>query len=204
MTGPRSDRSAALFVGWTPSTATNVQSAGQILRRLLAKPRWYLFFGVLRPACSTSVAELGLGRRDVALEAGAVLVVLEVVPGVEHAACELEPLLAEGLLGGEPFCVEAKISLEMTPTRLAAFGVDVVVGPPAVGAADAGEPVAEQLGESVAVAVSGDPEDRRRGDGGRPEGAGRPGGRPAGLVDVDRGRPENRGDKRLVWLCQRG
>ena len=46
MTGPRSDLSAALLVGSTPSTVTNVQRAGQILRRLLARPRWYLFFGV--------------------------------------------------------------------------------------------------------------------------------------------------------------
>jgi hypothetical protein len=40
MTGPRSERSAALLVGSTPGAVTNVQSAGQIFSRLLAKVRW--------------------------------------------------------------------------------------------------------------------------------------------------------------------
>ena len=103
-------------------------------------------------------AELGLDRLHFALEPGAVSVVAVVVPGVEEAACELESLLAEGFLGGEPFGVEAEVSLEVAPAGLAAFGDDVVVGPPAVGAADAGELLAEQFLEPVAVAVFGDPE----------------------------------------------
>src|SRR5580765_5931406 len=100
--------------------------------------------------------------------------------------------------------MEAKISLQVAPAGLAAFGVDVVVGPAAVGAADASEPVAEEFLKPVAVAVSGDAEDRRLGDGRGPEGAGRPGRRPAGLVDVDRRPPENPGNKRFVRFCERG
>jgi hypothetical protein len=96
-------------------------------------------------------------------EPGAVLVLVEAVPGVEQLVCELEALLAEELLGGEPFGVEAEISLEVTPAGLAALGVEEVVGPPAVGAADAVELGAEQLLEPVAVTVLGDPEDRRVG-----------------------------------------
>ena len=108
------------------------------------------------------------------------------VPGVEQAAGELEAVLAEPLLGGEPFGVEAEVSLEVAPAGLAAFGIDVVVGPPAVGAADAGEPLAEELLEPVAVPILGDPEDRRLRRGRGPERAVGPGGDPAGLVDVDR------------------
>jgi hypothetical protein len=128
MTGPRSDRSAALLVGSTPSTVTNVQSAGQILRRLLAKPRWYLFLGFWGRLVRAG-AELGLDRRHVALETAAVSVVAVVVPGVEEG---------------------------------------------------------------------------RFGEGRGPEGAGVPGGRPAGLIDVDRGRLQNRRNQGLVRLCQSG
>src|SRR6202035_4741591 len=149
-------------------------------------------------------AELGLDRLHLALEPGAVSVVAVVVPGVEEAACELESLLAEGFLGGEPFGVAAEVSLEVTPTCLAAFGVDVVVGPPAVGAADAAEVGAEQLFEPVAMSVLRDPEDGRLGDGCGPERAAVLGGRPAGLVDVDRGCLQDRRDQRFVRLCQCG
>src|SRR6266516_5511498 len=132
-----------------------------------------------------------------------ILVLVEAVPGLEETARACEPLLAEGLLGGVSFRVTTEISLEMTPARLAAGGVDVVVGPPAVGAADAGELVAEQFLEAVAVAVLGDAEDRRLGGGRGPEGAAFAGGRPAGLVDVDRRRLKDRGAQCFVRLCER-
>ena len=203
MTGPRSDRSAALLVGSTPSVVTNVQSAGQIFKRLLAKPRWYLFLGVFRPASLDERAEFGLDGCHLVGEPGAVLVIAEAVPGVEETTRELEALLAEEFLGGESFGVEAEVSLEVAPAGLAAFGVEVVVGPPAVGAADAGELLAEELLEAVAVAVGGDPEDRRLGGSRGPERAVVPGGDPARLVDVDRRRAENRGDQGLVRLEER-
>ena len=185
MTGPRRDVSAALFVGWTPGWVTNVQSAGQILWRLFAKPRWCLFW-CFPCGLFEERAELELDGCDLGGEPGAVLVLAVAVPGVEEVACELEALLTEMLLGGEPFGVEAEVSLEVTPAGLAAFGVEEVVGPPAVGAADAVELGAEQFLEPVAVTILGDPEDRRLGGGRGPERAVVPGGDPAGLVDVDR------------------
>jgi len=48
------------------------------------------------------------------------VVFAEAVPGLEEAAGEREAVLAEELLGGEPFGVKAKVSLQVTPTRLAA------------------------------------------------------------------------------------
>ena len=101
--------------------------------------------------------------------------VLVGVPGVEEAAGEFEALLTEELLDGESFGVEAEVSLEVAPTGLAAFGVDLVVGPPAVGAADASEPLAEEFLEPVAVTIRRDPEDRRPGRGRSPERAVVPG-----------------------------
>jgi len=148
-------------------------------------------------------AEFGLDRCDLAFEPGAVLVFVGAVPGLEETARACEPLPAEGLLGRESFRVTREISLEMTPARLAAGGVAVVVGPPAVGAADAGELVAEQFLEAVAVAVLGDAEDRRFGAGRGRERAALAGGRPAGLVDVDRRRLKNRGNQCFVRLYER-
>src|SRR5215210_5011623 len=85
----------------------------------------------------------------------------------------------------------------MLPAGLAAVGVEMVIGPPAVRADD--PPVAaDQLAEAVAVAVLGDPEDRRFGRGRGPQRAPLARGGPAGLVDVERRRVQDRGDQRLV------
>ena len=54
-----------------------------------------------------------------------------------------------------------EVALEVLPAGLAAVGVDVVIGPPAVRAEDPFVVLADQLLEAVAVAVLGDPEDRR-------------------------------------------
>ena len=148
-------------------------------------------------------AQVGFDRRDLVGEPGAVLVFVVAVPGLEEAAGELEAVLAEVLLGREPFGVEAEVSLEVAPACLPAFGVDLVVGPPAVGAADAGKPLAEEFLEPVVVAVGRDQEDRRLGRGRGPERAVSPSGDPACLVDVDRSRAEHRPDQGLMRLCER-
>ena len=63
MTGARSARSAGLLVGSTPSVVTKVQSAGQILSRLLANRRCQRVRLLLRLACSSSaVARFGSAR----------------------------------------------------------------------------------------------------------------------------------------------
>ena len=99
--------------------------------------------------------------------------------------------------------MEAEVSLEVAPACLPAFGVDLVVGPPAVGAADAGKPLAEEFLEPVAVAVGRDQEDRRLGRGRGPERPVFPGRCPACLVDVDRRRAEHRPNQGLMRLCER-
>jgi len=116
---------------------------GPDLEQVVGETAVVLGLGALASGFLEQRAEFGLDRRDLAFEPGAVLVFVKAVPGLEETARECEPLLAEGLLGRESFRVTTEISVEMTPARLAAGGVDVVVGPPAVGAADAGELVAE-------------------------------------------------------------
>jgi len=89
-------------------------------------------------------------------------------------------------------------------SQQAAFGVDVVVGPPAVRGDDPFEIAAEQFFEAVAVAVFGDPEDRGLGCGCRPERASLGLGEPAGLINVDDRRLEHLLDQFFVWESQRG
>ena len=61
------------------------------------------------------------------------VLVLVGAPGGEHAAGELEALLAEGLLLGEPFGVAAEVALQMwTSTLGAGAGSRWLVAVPAV------------------------------------------------------------------------
>ena len=126
MTGPRRARSAGLLVGSIPSIVVKVQSAGQTLSRLLANRRCQrvrLLFGL---ACFEQLAEFGLDRRDLGLEPGAVVVVVLVgAPRSEHAAGELEPVLAEGLLLGQAVRVAAKVAPDVRPAHLASCGVEM-------------------------------------------------------------------------------
>jgi hypothetical protein len=59
-------------------------------------------------------SELGLDRRDLALEPVAVVVLVLVgPPGAEHPARELQALFAEGLLLGQAVGVAAEVALQM-------------------------------------------------------------------------------------------
>ena len=104
-------------------------------------------------------------------------------PGAKHVGGELEAVLAEGLLIGEPFRVAAKVALQVRPADLPAIGIEVLIAGPAVGDDDPGER-ADQLVDLLAVAVLGDLNDRRLLGGHRPQRAGIPGGPPARLVDM--------------------
>src|SRR6266508_3304923 len=130
-------------------------------------------------------AQLRLDRLHFAGEAPAVAVFFEGLPDLEQAPGQRQAGLAEAPLLAEPFGVAAKVSDEVLPADLAALWVEVVVGPPAVGADDPAV-ATDQLVEPVAVAVFGDPEDRRLGGRRRPQRALLAPGAPAGLIDVDR------------------
>ncbi len=57
--------------------------------------------------------QLGLERRDLRDQLGAVAVALEVLPGLKQARGELESCLAEALFGLEPFALGAEVTKEM-------------------------------------------------------------------------------------------
>jgi hypothetical protein len=141
MTGPRSERSEALLVGSTPSTVTNVHSAGQILSRLLANRRWWRVRLLFRPALQ-QLSHRGLDRLHLCDQPLAVLVLGERLP---QPPGERQAGIAEPPLLGQVLGAAAKVAQQVLPADLAAFGVEVVVGPPAVRAGDPVEVIAEQL-----------------------------------------------------------
>jgi len=185
MTAPRRPRSAWLLVGSTPSSSLKVHSAGQILSRFLARARVCLWRARLRAWVSSSVLELALEWGDAPSERAAVTVGLELLPGAEEALRDLEPGLAELVLCGQALRVSGEVADEMCPTELASLGLEVVVGPPAIGAGDAPEALAQEHLGLALVAVGGDPEERRPGGERAPERALAAAQAPAGLVDID-------------------
>src|SRR5438128_1034067 len=80
----------------------------------------------------------------------------------------------------------------------------MVVGPPAIRADDPLEVGADQLFEAVAVAVGGDPEDRRLRRGRRPQRALLAPGAPAGLIDIERRGAEHGVEQPLVRALEHG
>ena len=146
--------------------------------------------------------ELPLERRDLALQAAAVAVGAEVIPGREQAPGYVEPLLAELLLGGEPFGVGGQIADQVRPAGLAALRIEATVGPPAIGADDALEVLAEQGRGLALVAVGGDAKDGGLRSDGAPQGALSAAQLPAGLIDVERRCRADAGKQVLIGLCQ--
>ena len=126
----------------------------------------------------------------------------EVIPSREETPGDVEARLAEALLGGEPFGVGGQVADQVRPAGLAALRIKAAVGPPAIGADDALEALAEQGLHLALVAVGRDAEDSGvRGDG-APQGALLAAQLPACLIDVER-RGFSDADKQvLVGPCQ--
>jgi len=104
--------------------------------------------------------ELGLERRDLLEQAGAVAVLPVVLPGLEEPLGDREACLAELFLGGESLAVGGEVADEVRPAELALCGVEIVVGPPAIRADDAREVLAEQRLDLALMTAGGDPEER--------------------------------------------
>src|SRR5215207_4419116 len=152
MTAARRPRSAALLVGSTSGTSANVQSAGQSLSRFFASACTCRCRFPVEPHSSS-------GRSCVLIAAtrwqgGAVAVVLELLPGVEDVPGHLEPVEPERLLGsGAEVGVEGEVAAQVRPADLPLLGLEAVVGAEAVGADDAGEPIADQPVQVLLAAV---------------------------------------------------
>ena len=111
-------------------------------------------------------------------------------------------MLAKLLLLGEPLGVELEVPSHMRPARPAAFGVQVVIGPPAIRADNPGV-FADQGREPLAVAVLCHLEARRALRGRCPQRALLAGGPPASLVGVDRRLCQDMSAQRLVRQLKR-
>jgi hypothetical protein len=114
-----------------------------------------------------------------------VVVMLVGAPRGKHTAGEFQALLAEGLLLGEPFCVAAKVALDVRPAHLPLVGVQVLKPVPAIRDHDPRERADERL-ELLAIAALGDLQERRLSGGRGPQRASVTAGAPAGLIDVHR------------------
>src|SRR5450830_1896781 len=185
MTAPRRPRSAWLLVGSTPGTLAKLHSAGQPLSRFFAKVRWRRLRALLRAASSRERPQLLLERAGALKQAGTVSVPAELSPGGEQPCGDLEAGRAELLLGAESLAVGGEVAHQVGPAELAPLRVEIVVGPPAVRAGDAGEVLAEQCLGLAAVATLGDAEDRDAAGERAPERALAAAQAPAGLVEVD-------------------
>jgi hypothetical protein len=144
------------------------------------------------------LAQLGLDRLHLLCKARAVLMLGKGAPDREQPVGERKALLTEYFLQRESLGVTAKVAIDVLPADLTAVGVKVVLGPPAIRAGDPFEVLADQLFQTVAMAVLSDPEDRRLGRRRSPQRAALPSGVPAGLLQIHRGRGEHRLHKLLV------
>src|SRR5665647_2654102 len=104
-------------------------------------------------------AELLLERVDTLKQARAVSVRAELCPGCEQPCGDPKAGGAELLLGAEALAVGAEVAHQVRPAELTSLHIEVVVGPPAVRAGDAGELLAEQRLSLALVATLGDAED---------------------------------------------
>jgi hypothetical protein len=119
------------------------------------------------------------------LQLPAVTGVGEDLPRPEHPLAQLEPRLAELLLGGEPFCVRFEVSPQVRPAELTALKRQMRIGPPAVGGDDR-LGIGEQRLGAILVAVSFDREVGVALIEEPPQRAPLTGGAPASLIHVQR------------------
>src|SRR5450756_2321623 len=115
-----------------------------------------------------------------------------------------EGLGAQKQFGAEALAVGGEVADQVRPAELTSLGVEVVVGPPAVRAGDAGELLAEQRLSLALVATLGDAEDGGAARERPPERALAAAQAPAGLVDVDGRRGAHVAEQVFVGLLQSG
>ena len=128
--------------------------------------------------------QLLLEGSDALGKASAIAVLSVEVPGGEEASGDLHAGLPELLLGTEALAVGGKVARQVSPAELPSLRLEVVVGPPAIRAGDAGKLLAQQCLDLALVTIGCDAKDRRAGGERAPEGTLAAAGAPAGLIDV--------------------
>src|SRR5665647_3406918 len=159
MTAPRRPRSAWLLVGSTPGTLAKLQRAGQHFRRFLAKVRWRRLRALFPAASSSSARSSSLSGSTLSSRRARSASARNFCPGCEQPCGDPKAGGAELLLGAEALAVGGEVADQVRPAELTSLHIEVVVGPPAVRAGDAGDLLAEQRLSLALVATLGDAED---------------------------------------------
>jgi hypothetical protein len=132
---------------------------------------------------------LRLDRGDALLERLAIAVLLELLPSVEDIPGDLQPVEPERLLRAEAQVgVEGELATQMRPAHLPPLRLEAVVRAEAVGANNAGEPIADEAVQVLLATVGRDPQHRRLFAEGAPKRARLAAQVPARLVNVERPR----------------
>src|SRR5450756_2951678 len=160
MTAPRRPRSAWLLVGSTPGTLAKVHSAGQPLSRFFAKVRWRRLRAALRAASSSSARSSSWSwptRSSRRLRSASPR---NSPQAANSRSATRRPAAPKSFWAPSPSLWAVKSRNRCARAELPPFRIEVVVGPPAVRAGDAGELLAEQRLRFAAVATLGDAKDR--------------------------------------------
>src|SRR5665647_1536854 len=148
ITAPRRPRSAWLLVGSTPGTLAKLQRAGQRFRRFLAKVRWRRLRALFPAASSSSARSSSLSGSTLSSRRARSASARNSAQAANSPAATRRP--------AAPNCFWAP---RPSLWALRSLTSEVVVGPPAVRAGDAGELLAEQRLSRALVATLGDAED---------------------------------------------
>src|SRR5450759_1268338 len=186
MTAPRRPRSAWLLVGSTPGTLAKLHSAGQRFRRFLAKLRWRRLRALFPAASSSSARSSSLSGSTLSSRRARSASARNSAQAANSPAAISRPAAPNCFWAPSPSLWAVKSRTRCARAELASLRVEVVVGPPAVRAGDAGELLAEQRLGLAAVAPLGAAEDGGAAGERSPERALAAAQAPAGLVDVER------------------
>src|SRR5450759_3305556 len=204
MTAPRRPRSAWLLVGSTSGTLAKLQRAGQRFRRFLAKVRWRRLRALFPAASSSSARSSSLSGSTLSSRRARSASARNSAQAANSPAAISRLAAPNCFWAPRPSLWAVKSRTRWARAELAPFGVEVIVGPPAVRAGDPRELLAEQRLGLAAVAPLGAAEDGGAAGERSPERALAAAQAPAGLVDVERRGGAHVAEQVFVGLLQSG
>lgn len=127
----------------------------------MAKRRWYFVLVLLRAACSSSARSSCLRGATRSSRRARSPLARSSSQAANRRPAIARPRSPNSFWAASPLAVGGEVAHEVGPAELAPLGVEVVVGPPAIGAGDAPEVLAEERLGLALVPVGRDPEERR-------------------------------------------
>src|SRR5450830_992124 len=160
MTAPRRPRSAWLLVGSTPGTLAKLHRAGQRFRRFLAKLRWRRLRALFPAASSSSARSSSLSGSTLSSRRARSASARNSAQAANSRSATRSPAAPNCFWAPSPSLWAVRSRTRCARAELPPFRIEVVVGPPAVRAGDAGELLAEQRLGLAALAIGSDAKDR--------------------------------------------